>query len=42
MLILLLGHYIIQKYDSKKDVVGSVGFGNFEVVFTLLTKVVVV
>ena len=42
MLMLLLGHRITQKRGGKWDMVGPVGSGSFKVVFTLLTKVVVV
>lgn len=42
MLILFLDYYIVQKRDGKRDAVGLISFGGFKIVFTLMTKAVVV
>ena len=42
MLMPSLGHHTMQEQGGKWDKVGPVGFGNFKVVLTLLTKAVVV
>lgn len=40
--MLFLNHYSIEKWGSKKDAIGLFGSINFEIIFILLAKVVVV
>lgn len=41
MLIVLLNYCFLKKQDSKRDLLGLIGFRNFKVIFTLLAKVIV-
>lgn len=42
MLILLLNHYYTNKQVGKKNIIRPIDPSNFKVIFTLLTKTVVI
>lgn len=42
MLILLQNYSLTKKQDSKKDAIVSIGSNNFEVIFILFIKIVII
>lgn len=42
ILIIVLNHYFIDKWDGKKDFIRQVSLSNFKIIFILLAKMIVI